>query len=200
MNDGAYMNTLSGYRKSVFQDFEKYLRTGVDLAEVDISLVLKEKNSNFVVYEIPLGIYSSEDLPETLKHFRLDHIITKHSIKIEDEDISMKTHSTLWISIVAMRFDEKSFFSTLLSFTPHCAYKHNKGTLSENLNLDRFPILDNIHSVCDAIDVSVVKGVRQPKLFGFILEKPPGYKVVCEPENIRYERMNEAVPNTIAFV
>ena len=42
MNDVGYMNILSGYRDSIFQDFESYLRTEVDLVEDDIKLVLDE--------------------------------------------------------------------------------------------------------------------------------------------------------------
>ena len=47
MEDGGYMNILSGYRSSVFQDFEIYLRTEVDLVEDVIRLVLDKYNSSF---------------------------------------------------------------------------------------------------------------------------------------------------------
>ena len=40
MGDGGYMNILSGYRRSVIQDFESYLGTKIDLVEDDIILVL----------------------------------------------------------------------------------------------------------------------------------------------------------------
>ena len=36
MKDGQYMNTLSSYTSSVFQDFESYLRIEVDLVEDNI--------------------------------------------------------------------------------------------------------------------------------------------------------------------
>ena len=52
------MNFLFGYPRSVFQDFESYLRTKVDLVEDDIRLVLDESNSNFDTYELEAGIYS----------------------------------------------------------------------------------------------------------------------------------------------
>ena len=45
MEDGAYMNILSLYRRSVFQDFENTLRTEIDLVEDDIRLVLDKYNS-----------------------------------------------------------------------------------------------------------------------------------------------------------
>ena len=44
MNDEQYMNILSIYTGSVFQDFESFLRTQIDLVEDDIKLVLDEYN------------------------------------------------------------------------------------------------------------------------------------------------------------
>ena len=50
MEDGGYIIFLSGYPSSVFQDFESYLRTEVDLVEGDIRLVSDKCNSNFITY------------------------------------------------------------------------------------------------------------------------------------------------------
>ena len=58
MKDGQYMNILSIYTKSVFQDFEKFLRTQIDLVEDDIKMVLDEYNSSFITYELEPGIYT----------------------------------------------------------------------------------------------------------------------------------------------
>ena len=58
MNDEQYMNTLAIYTRSVFQDFESFLRTQIDLVENDVKLVLDEYNSSFVTYELEPGIYS----------------------------------------------------------------------------------------------------------------------------------------------
>ena len=52
---------------------------------------------------------------------------------------------------------------------------------------------------CDAIDGSVVNGVRQPIFYSFILDKPSGYKVICGPETIHYKNINKSVLNTITF-
>ena len=51
----------------------------------------------------------------------------------------------------------------------------------------------------DLIDGSVLNGVRQPILFIFVLDKPPGYKVFCKPETIHHKKINETVLNTIIF-
>ena len=52
---------------------------------------------------------------------------------------------------------------------------------------------------CDVIDGSVVDGVRQPILYSFVLDKPSGYKVFCEPETIHYKKTNKSILNTIIF-
>ena len=44
MKDEQYMNILAIYTRSVFQDFESFLRTQVDLIEDDVKLVLDEYN------------------------------------------------------------------------------------------------------------------------------------------------------------
>ena len=50
---------------------------------------------------------------------------------------------------------------------------------------------------CDVFDGSVANGLRQPILHSFILDKPPGYKVFCEPETIQYKKIIKSVLNTI---
>ena len=66
MNDEQYMNILAIYTRSVFQDFESFLRTQIDLIEDDIKLVLDEYNSSFITYELGPGIYTFKDLSEAL--------------------------------------------------------------------------------------------------------------------------------------
>ena len=51
MEDGGYMNTLAVYHSSIFQDFESYLRTKINLVEDDIRLVLDRYDSSFFTYE-----------------------------------------------------------------------------------------------------------------------------------------------------
>ena len=50
---------------------------------------------------------------------------------------------------------------------------------------------------CDFFDGSAVNGSRQPILHSFILDKPPGYKIFCEPETIQYKKIIKSVLNTI---
>ena len=118
MKDDKYMEILAGYTKSVFQNFESYLRTEVDLVEDDVKLVLDEYNSSFITYELDLGIYTFKDISEALlKILQPEYDGYHNAIDIEYDDITMKTKLVVKHGIIAIRFDEKSFFSTVLGFT-----------------------------------------------------------------------------------
>ena len=51
----------------------------------------------------------------------------------------------------------------------------------------------------DVIGGSVVSEKRELILFTFVLDKPPEYKVICEPETKDNKKMNKSVLNTIAL-
>ena len=172
------MILLLGYTRSLFRDFESFLRFVVGLPEEDIQLILKEYNSHFITYELTPGLYSIQDISDTIHTF-IGHMET---IQIEYDDISMKTKIILkYIGglerfvLGTLRFDERSFFHTLLGFTPYWDYKPPGVYTSDKiLNLNT---VNKIHLKCDVIDGSVVDGVRQPILYSFVLDKKPGYKV-----------------------
>ena len=198
MNDEQYMNILAIYTSSVFQDFESFLRTQIDLIEDDIQLVLDEYNSSFITYEIEPGIYSYKDIAVALFYiFQSEYPQSGSEILIRLDDITRKTKLVVRSGIIAIRFDEKSFSSTILGFTPGWDYKHYNQYLSQKiLNLSG---TNKIHLKCDCIDGSVVNGIREPILFSFVLDKPSGYKVFCEPETIHYKKIYKSVLNTITF-
>ena len=194
MKDDKYMEILAGYTRSVFQDFESYLRTEVDLVEDDVKLVLDEYNSSFITYELDPGIYNFKDISEALLKSRKPEYDGYHNaIDIEYDDITMKTRLLVKHGIIAIRFDEKSFFSTVLGFTSGWDYKHyNEYTSQKILNLAS---TNKIHLKCDVIDGSVVDGIRQPIFF--VLDKLPGYRVFSKTETIHYKKINKSVLNTI---
>ena len=66
MKSDKHMNNLANYTSFVYQGFESYLGTEVDLVENDIRLVLVGFNSSVITYEIPPGIYTFKDLSEFL--------------------------------------------------------------------------------------------------------------------------------------
>ena len=110
----GYTILLTNYSRSQFRDFESCLRIRVGLDEEDIQLILKEYNSHFITYELSPGIYTMQDISDTV------HTFSGHSdvIEIEYDDISMKTKIILkyndWredFGLGTMRFDKKIFFS-----------------------------------------------------------------------------------------
>ena len=198
MNDEQYMNILALYTSSVFQDFESFLRTQIDLVEDDIKLVLDEYNSNFITYELEPGIYTFKDISEALFNIlQTEYPGPSNVIIIEYDDITGKTKLDVKAGIITVRFDEKSFFSTILGFTSGWDYKHYNKYISQKIvNLGS---TNKIHLKCDIIDGSIVDGFRQPILYSFVLDKKPGYKIFSEPETIHYKKINKSVLNTITF-
>ena len=111
MKDDKYLEILAGYNRSVFQDFESFLRTQIDLIEDDLKLVLDEYNSSFITYELEPRIYTFKDISEALFNIlQSEYPGPNNVIDIEYDDITMKTKLVVNIGIIAIRFDEKSFF------------------------------------------------------------------------------------------
>ena len=192
------MKILSVYTSSVFQDFKSFLRTQIDLIEDDIKLVFDEYNSSFITYEITPGKYNFKDISKALFNIlQSDYPGPTNVIDIEYDDITMKTNLVVRRGIIAIRFDEKSFFSTISGFTPGWDYKHYNKYISQKIFNLGSP--NTIPSKCDCIDGSVQNGSRQPILFSFVLGKSTGYKVFCEPETVHYKKLNKSVLNTITF-
>ena len=97
----------------------------------------------------------------------------------------MKTKLVVTDGIIAIRFDETPFFSTILGFTSIWDFENYiEYTSQKNVNLST---TNKIHLKCDVIDVSVLNGVRQPILYSFVLDIRSGYKVFCRPETIPYK-------------
>ena len=87
INSDGYMMLLLGYSKSLFRDFESYLRIVIGLDEEDIRLILKQYNSHLITYELTPGINTIQDISDVIRTF------SGHSeiIQIEYDVISMKT-------------------------------------------------------------------------------------------------------------
>ena len=121
----GYTILLTGYANSSFRDFESYLRIFVGLEEDDIQLILKQYNEKFVTYELDPGNYTIEDIQKAV-YFLGDH---EGTLQIEYDDSNKKVKLILTrfgSTFETLRFDEKSFFHTLLGFDPYWAYKPTK--------------------------------------------------------------------------
>ena len=157
-------------------------------------MILKQYNASFVTYELDPANYTIEDLQKIVYPVG-DH---EGTLQIEYDDLNKKTKPILTCfggSFGTLRFDENSLFNTLLGFTPNWDYKptnaihvDSRGVYTNDkvLNLNT---IKEIHLKCDVIDGSVINGMRQPLLFSFVLDKPSGYIVFCEPETIHYKKI-----------
>ena len=70
------------------------------------------------------------------------------------------------------RFNEKSYFNTILGLGPICDYKPNFEKISQykiNKNTTK-----KIHSSCDRITGSILTRSKQPIVYSFALVKTPG--------------------------
>ena len=129
-SDG-YIILLNGYARSLLRDFESYLRIVIGLYEDDIRLILKQNKEKFFTYELSPCIYTIKDISEAV-HPLGDH---EGTIKIEYDENTMKTKLILThfgSTFGTLRFDEGSFFSTFLSFTPYWDYKPTNAIHADN--------------------------------------------------------------------
>ena len=118
----SYIILLLGYARSLFRDFESYLRYVIGLYEDDIQLILKQNKANFGTYELDPGEYTIEDLQEAV-YLLDDH---EGTLQIDYDDLNKKTKLILTCfgsTFGTLRFDEKSLFHNLFGFTPFWVYK-----------------------------------------------------------------------------
>ena len=86
-----------------------------------------------------------------------------------------------------------------MGFTPYWDYKSTNAIHANSPGVytsDKVLSLSTIKEILlkyDVFDGSLVNGIRQPILFSFILNKPAGLKILCEPETIHYKKMNKSV-------
>ena len=82
----GYIILLMGYARSLFRDFESYLRLVVGLNEDDFQLILKSYNEKFITYKTSPGTYTKEEISKVV-YTMGDH---EGTLQIEYDD-TMKT-------------------------------------------------------------------------------------------------------------
>ena len=163
-----------GCARSLFRDFESYLIIVVGLDEDNIQLNLKQYNSNFVTYHLSQGFYRIKDIAKVVDTMG-DY---EGTLQIEYDDNTMKTKLILTrfgSTFGTLRFDERSFFNTLLGFTPYWGYMPTNAFHADSSGVYTSAIILNlstiekIHLKCDVIDGSIQNGFKQTILFSFVL-------------------------------
>ena len=150
--------------------------------------------SDCLEIEIPPGAYELVDINNAIQQEIIDScgslLDSDFKINIEADTISMKSVLTTSYSIYF-----NSELNTLLGFT-------NKG-YSAGTHTSEKPVMitttDKVHLKCDCVDGSIVNGIREQILFSFNLSAPPGYKIIKEPNNILYKKINKTRLDSIQF-
>ena len=104
-------------------------------------------------------------------------------------------------------FTNKSFFYTNLGFTESHSYSLDDLEGFYQLILGSYqserPInitgIDKVHLKCDCIDGSIMNGTREPILYSFSLDQPPGHKIYKEPKVKLFKKINKSVLSHISF-
>ena len=151
-------------------------------------------------YSIEPNIYNVVDLNKTLKN------ILPNNVKIDITIDERKYKTDLKINQTLI-FTNKSFFYTILGFTQSHSYPLDDidgfyQLFAGSYKSDK-PInitgIDKVHVKCDCIDGSIMNGVREPILYSFALDQPPGHKIYKEPKVKLFKKINKSVLSHITF-
>ena len=130
------------------------------------------------------------------------------TLQVKYDDITMRTKlvsTRFGGTFGTLIFDEKSFFNALLGFRPYWVYKPTNvihagspGVYTSE-KIPNISTIDKILLKCDVIDGSVVNGIGEPVVFSFLLDKPCGFNLFCDPETILYKKIKKSNLNTKTF-
>ena len=192
---------LEDLKNAKFNDLDDMVyRFRLTYDEIIDILDLKYIPTERMGYSIEPTIYNVVDLNKTLKN------ILPNNIKINVSKDERKYKTDLKINQTLI-FTNKSFFYTILGFT-----KSHQGPLNDiggfyqilpgSYKSDK-PVnitgIDKVHLKCNVVDGSIVNGVREPILYSFALDQPPGHKIYKEPKVKLFKKINKSVLSHITF-
>ena len=146
------------------------------------------------------NIYNVVDINNSLKYILPDNVKINVTIDERKYKTDLKINQTLI-------FKNKSFFYTILGFTQSHSYPLDDidgfyQLIAGSYKGDK-PIIitgiDKVHLKSDCIDGSIVNGVREPILYSFALDQPPGHKLYKEPKVKLFKKINKSVLSHIRF-
>ena len=207
--DDYSLSSLGMFKKEILEELKKVeyndledlvYRFQLTYDEIIDVLDLKYIPTKRIGYSIEPNIYNVVDLNNILKKILPDNVKINVTIDESKYKTDLKINQTLI-------FTKKTFFYTILGFT-----KSHQGPLND---IDGFyqlisgsyksekPInitgIDKVHLKCDCIQVSIVNGIRQPILYSFALDQPPGHKIYKEPKVKLFKKVNKSVLSLINF-
>ena len=149
---------------------------------IDI-LDLEYNPTKRIDYSLKPDIYQVSDKNNSLKNTLPDNVKINVTIDQKKYKTDLKIKQTLI-------FTNKSFLYTILGFTQSYSYPLDDidgfyQLIAGSYKSDK-PInitgIDNVHLKCDVVDGSIVNCVREPILYSFALDQPPGHKIYKEPK------------------
>ena len=199
---GMFKDVILEELKNVkYNDLEDLVyRFKLTYDEIMDILDLKYIPTKITGYSIEPNIYNVVDLNKTLKNILPNNVKIDVTIDERKYKTDIKINQTLI-------FTNKSFFYTILGFT-----QSHQGPLND---IDGFyqilpgsyksdkPInitgIDKVHLKCDCIDGSIMNGTREPILYSFSLDQPPGHKIYKEPKVKLFKKINKSILSHITF-
>ena len=151
-------------------------------------------------YSLNPNIYNMVDLNNSLKYILPDNVKVNVTIDEKKYKADLKINQTLI-------FTNESFFYTILGFTQSHSYPLDDIDGFYQLIAGSYrsekPInitgIDKVHLKADCIDGSIMNGTREPILYSFALDQPPGHKIYKEPKVKLLEKINKSVLSHITF-
>ena len=151
-------------------------------------------------YSLNPNIYNVIDLNNSLKNILPDNVKINVTIDEKIYKTDLKINQTLI-------FTKKSFFYTILGFTQSHSYPLDDidgfyqliaGSYKSEKSINITGI-DKFHLKCDCIDGSIMNGAREPILYSFVLDQPPGHKIYKEPKVKLFKKINKRSLSHIKF-
>ena len=192
---------LGKLKNAKYNDLEDLVyRMQLTYDEIIHILDLKNIPTKRTGYSIEPNIYNVVDLNKTLKNILPNNV----KIDITIDDRKYKTDLKINQTVI---FTNKSFFYTILGFTRSHSYplEDIEGfyQLIAGLYKSERPInitgIDKVHLKCDCIDGSIMSGTREPILYSFPLDQPPGHKIYREPKVKLFKKINKSILSHITF-
>ena len=189
---------LKNVKYNDLEDLVYRMRLSYD--EIMDILDLKYIPTKRMGYSIEPNVYNVVDLNKTLKNILPNNVKINVTIDERKYKTDLKINQTLI-------FTNKSFFYTILGFTQSHSYplEDIEGfyQLIAGLYKSERPInitgIDKVHLKCDCIDGSIMNGTREPILYSFSLDQPPGHKIYKEPKVKLFKKISKSILSHITF-
>ena len=161
-------------------------------------LNLKYIPTNRMGNSLKPNIYNVVDLNTTLKNLP----DVKIGVTVDEQiyKTNLKTNQTVI-------FTNENFFYIILGFTQSHTYPLDDidgfyQLIAGSYKSDK-PInitgIDKVHLNCNVVDGSIMNGVREPILYSFALDQPPGHKNIQRTDNKTFKKINKRVLSHITF-